>query len=354
MQVNIIFLLLMLAPVFLFAAESPPSQPPAPVKVSQAQRMEIAPVIWMPGAVIARQDSRLSADVAGRLNFVVDVGDRIKLGQVVAKVDAETFRLLENEAQATVAQILSRLEFNERELTRLRRLEQQNNAAKNRLDEVESLRNQARNELRAARVRVAIAQDRINKANLLAPFSGVVTNRYKADGERVDAGDEILRLVNIDALEIQVSVPQSSIYHLQAGDELLAKDSQHQAKGRLRALVPVGDDRSRLYELRINYTGRDWSVGHLLRVAVPVEETREVIAVPRDALVIRSDATSVFRITPAGMAEQIIVSTGIANGEWIEVLGDVHAGDEIVIRGNERLAPGQPVSILNNAQMPAQ
>ncbi len=347
---KIVFYLLLLQPILAIAADQPPGPPPAPVKTALAQLTEIAPVIWMPGTVIARQDSRLSADVEGRLNFVVDVGDRIEQGQVVAEVDTRTFQLLQTEAEAAVAQVSSRLEFNERELTRLRKLAQQNNAAKNRLDEVESLRNQARNELNAARIRVEITRDRIRKASLLAPFNGIVTERYKPAGERVDAGDEILRLVNTDSLQIQASVPQSSIYHLKLGDELLAQDSQHQTKCRIRVLVPVGDERSRLYELRLDYQAKEWAPGHLLRVAVPVEKTREVIAVPRDALVIRADATSVFRINAEDIAEQIVVTTGIADGEWIEVIGDVHDGDVVVIRGNERLRPGQTVNILNQEQ----
>ncbi len=338
--IKILFWSLVLASASV-RAEAPP---PTPVTTTAAITTEIAPVIWMPGTVIARHDARIAAEVAGRLTEVRDVGDHVQAGDVIARIDSQTFELLRREASAAVDQIESRLAFNERELVRLRRLEEQNNAARNRLDEVESLRNQARDELRAARVRVELAQDRINKARLRAPFNGVITNRFKPAGERVDAGDEILRLVNTEDLEIQLSVPQSSIYHLKMGDKLIVRDTHTDVTATIRALVPVGDDRSRLYELRLSLPQTAWAAGHLVRVAVPVDAVRQVTAVPRDALVIRTDGTAVYRINEQSMAERLVVTTGIAGGDLIEVQGDVKPGDQIVIRGNERLRPGQAVT----------
>jgi multidrug efflux pump subunit AcrA (membrane-fusion protein) len=74
---------------------------------------------------------------------------------------------------------------------------------------------------------------------------------------------------------------------------------------------------------------------------------RKVLAVPRDALVLRRAGTAVYRISDDQSAQRIEVTTGIASGNLIEVQGDLSRGDQVVVRGGERLRPGQKVSILN-------
>ncbi|HSH26549.1 MAG TPA: efflux RND transporter periplasmic adaptor subunit, partial [Wenzhouxiangella sp.] len=82
-----------------------------------------------------------------------------------------------------------------------------------------------------------------------------------------------------------------------------------------------------------------------VRVTIPTAGLREVLAVPRDALVLRGSGTAVFVIDDTGTARRASVSTGIGQGEWIEVAGPVQPGDRVVIRGNERLRDGQSVDI---------
>jgi multidrug efflux pump subunit AcrA (membrane-fusion protein) len=72
-----------------------------------------------------------------------------------------------------------------------------------------------------------------------------------------------------------------------------------------------------------------------------------VIAIPRDALVLRRDGTRVFRIKADNSAEPVTIVSGIASGELIEVKGGIQAGDKVVTRGGERLRPGQQVMIIN-------
>ena len=94
--------------------------------------------------------------------------------------------------------------------------------------------------------------------------------------------------------------------------------------------------------------GPQFPVGQTLRVAVPYDEHRDVLTVPRDALVLRPDGQSVFVIDGGNQARQVAVTTGVGAGEDIEVFGDISAGDRVIIRGNERLQPGQTVTIMDS------
>jgi len=73
---------------------------------------------------------------------------------------------------------------------------------------------------------------------------------------------------------------------------------------------------------------------------------RQAIAVPRDALVIRTDGISVCKISDEGEAIKVVVKTGVAARDTMEVVGEIEEGDQVVIRGNARLSPGSPVKLV--------
>jgi hypothetical protein len=73
-----------------------------------------------------------------------------------------------------------------------------------------------------------------------------------------------------------------------------------------------------------------------------------VLTVPRDALVLRPEGQSVFIVDSNNQAQQVRVTVGVGQGEHIEILGAVSPGDRVVIRGNERLQPGQAVNIMDS------
>lgn len=321
-------------------------QPPvAMVEVATAAEIEMAPATWFPGTVIGRDDAKLASEVEGRLEQVLDVGDQVYKGDVVARIESTIFDLLVKEAEAEIIPLEAKLDFYEREAKRLQKLARENNAAKNLLDEVESDHAEYVGRLRVAQARLARANDQLNRTVIRAPFDGVVTERYHTHGERVDSGDAIIRLVNTASLEIQVRVPQSYISFLTTGMSLDVKDNQAQNTAMIRTLVPVGDDISRLYEMRLLPQENIWPAGHAVNVAVPTSSKTKVVAISRDALVIRQNAITVVKVNGSDEAEVVKITPGIAKGDLVQIIGDVNPGDRIVIRGNERLRSGQKVSL---------
>jgi RND family efflux transporter MFP subunit len=323
-----------------------------PVQVVRAVNVDLAPVTWMPGTVIGKLDSKVAAEVDGRIDTVADVGDYVDKQAILAQLDNTIFRMQVDEANAEIMPIKARLDFYKREVGRLEKLAEQNNAAKNRLDEVKSNRNQALGELEVKKSRLAQARDRYKKTVVYAPFAGVITERYKTEGEWVSVGDEIIRVVNIEDLEIQARIQQSTVVHIKQGGQLVVTDGVDQTVAIIKTIVRVGDDVSRLYEIRLAFTQPHWLSGHAVRIAIPADAARNVVAVPRDALVIRQNKTKVFRILENNTAEAVPVTTGIARDQLIEVTGDINAGDLVVIRGNERLRPEQQVTIQQGTSRP--
>ncbi|RME33199.1 MAG: efflux RND transporter periplasmic adaptor subunit [Gammaproteobacteria bacterium] len=322
-----------------------PPEPPPVVTVAEAEQRHFAPVLWVAGTVIPRLDARVAAEVAGRLVEVAEVGTRVRKGELLARLDDRDYRLLRQEAIAMVSQLQAQLRFASQEVSRLEKLARQNNAARNRLDEVLSERDRIAGELKAARVRLQLRQLQLEKSAIAAPFDGVVTERSRSPGEWVDSGDPVVRLVDPERLEVTASVPQSALGFLREGLRLTVADERGETRARVRALVPVGDERSRLYELRLLLEGTAWRAGHVVRVAVPLKAPELVLMVPRDALVLRQEGTWVYRIDHEGRAERVPVEPGAGEGDWIAVSGALEAGDRVVVTGNERLRPGQEVRV---------
>jgi len=320
-------------------------RPAVPVAVVEAIEIEVFSKSWLSGTVMGRYDSKIAAEVEGRLEQVLDVGDRVSKGDTLATIESYTLKLHADEMEAEILPKEARLDFLKREVKRLTMLAEQNNAAKNRLDEVSSQYKETKGEIKVARARLAQSKDQLARTVIYAPFDGVIIERYKSQGERVERGDQVVRMVNTDDLEIQVRVPQAAIMNIQKDMEIPVKDSEHTGTAMLRTYVPVGDLRSRLFELRLSFEQADWMSGHAVRVSVPISKPKRVIAVPRDALVIRQNNISVFKINADNIAEYVAVEIGLTRDDLIEVIGEVAIGDNIVIRGNERLRPGQSVSI---------
>lgn len=337
-------------PAFFFASAASVAQgqgepPPAPVVVEAAEMRALAPVSWYPGTIISRNRAKLAAEVAGRVVSVAEVGARLESGDVAARLDGELLRQSLAENQAAVAREQARLVYLNAEVKRLERLVKQNTAARSRLEEAVANLGVARSELAANQARVRLTRERLERTVLKAPFSGVVVERLLEPGEWADEGSAVLRLVDAQNLDVQAWVPVQALKFVTEKTELRLKANPAEATGTVHTIVPVGDERSRLYELRISIPGVEWPVGQDVRVAVPSASPRKVVAIHRDALVLRRDGTVVYRINENNVAERIEVDTGIASGDLIEVSG-ISPGDRVVTRGGERLRPGQKVMVI--------
>lgn len=336
-----------LALTFSGLAHGQNGPPPAPVEVTEARLTVLSPMLELPGTVISRNDARLAAEVQGQLEWIAEVGTRVEAGDTVAKIDDTYLRLQKAEYEGVIARDRSKRDFLEREVRRLRTLAEENVAAKNQLDQTESDLAAASSELVIGEARLSQIEVQLAKTRITAPFPGVVTERLLSPGEYTAPGDTVIRLVQPDALEVVARAPLASLGYVSEGGDLEVRGDRHQGHGTVRTIVPFGDGRSHLFEIRVTVPPTPWRVGESVRLSVPSAEPIEVIAVPRDALVLRREGTSVFRVKDDGTAERVTVTTGLGAGGMIQVTSGLDKGDVVVIRGAERLRPGQKVAVVS-------
>jgi len=154
----------------------------------------------------------------------------------------------------------------------------------------------------------------------------------------------MVRLVDTDNLEVSAQVPASLVQPIQVGSRLEVSGMGKTIRAPMRALVPVGDSISRTMELRVELTNSGLLVGSAVRVSLPSAQPKEVVAVPRDAVILRTNSQYVFVVDPNGVASRRDIELGFAEGEMIEAIGDISADDIVIVRGGERLRDGQTVS----------
>ena len=333
--------------LMLFVGIAGAQQGPAPVVVVRAQEVMLAPTVAVPGTVISRNDSKIASEVAGRVTWIAEVGTVVAEGDPVARLDDTRFRLQHSEFAGQVDRQRARLTYLEPEVERLKKLRKENNAAVSRLDQTQSDLQVARADTRVAKARLAQISDQLEKTTIRAPFAGTVTERMSNIGEMVDTGSEVVRLVDPSAIEIVARAPLRSAAFLKKDAVVQVSTGQRSEESTVRTIVPFGDPRSHMFEMRLNVDPANWVVGESVRIAVPTAEARKVLALPRDALVLRRDGASVFRVSKDQLVERVSILAGSGDGDMIEVSGDLKAGDTIVVRGAERLRPGQQVLVIN-------
>jgi len=317
--------------------------PPAAVVVDKVRRTEIAPTISIPGTVLSRLDSRLASEVEGRVIWFADVGTVVAAGDPLVQLESTTLEIQREEYRGLVERERARLTFLEPEVVRLETLAAENNAAESLLNQTESDLAVARGDLGVANSRLRQIEDQIAKMTIPAPFDGVVSERLVNLGEMISRLDVVVRLVSPGNIEIASRAPLNAVAFLEPDSELAIYNDYRRGIGTVRAIVPFGDPESHMFELRVDVPADSWIVGESVRLDVPTAQPKQALAVPRDALILRSEGTFVYRIGDDQTAEQVWVTTGAGDGNLIEVEGNISPDDTVVVRGGERLIDGQPV-----------
>jgi RND family efflux transporter MFP subunit len=321
--------------------------PPAAVSVASVIEGQLAPTVSATGTVVSRNDARLAAEVPGRLDWVAEPGARIAKGAPVARVDSQALALQLRQDDAQVARLTANAELLDTQLQRLTALPD-GIASRSQVDEAAARLSMARHELEQARAARDRTRHLVDRAVIRAPFPGHVVERIRQLGEFVGAGTEVLRLTDTGNVEVVARAPVADAAHLAVGQAVTVHGVSSEAASRIRAIVPVGDERSRMLEVRIAMPGDGWPIGSAVRVELPAARNGGAsLVVPRDAVIVRADGAHVFRVGKDNTAERVTVRVGNGDAKRVEVTGALAAGDRVIVRGGERLRPGQAVTVAS-------
>lgn len=330
---------------------------PIAVEAVVAQQQPLIEEVPVTGTIAPLRQALLSAEVSGLIQEIhVDIGDRVKKGDLLLKLDPELSSIRRDAALAEVARVRETLADSRRRLAELQRLVSDKHVAET---VVESLGSEVRErsaQLQAAQVETERLSALLRRHQVNAPFSGTISLREVDLGEWVEPGTALFELVDTDSLRVDFQVPQRYFPRLRPQTPVRAKlDTGETLDTRVEHKIPVSRSGSRTFLLRTVITSKNQG-GHALipgmsvSAVLQLKSDKQGIAVPRDALLRYPDGRITVWLAASGstlgkaveVTEQQ-VTTGLSFNGMIEIQSGVEAGQRVVVRGNESLQPAQQV-----------
>ena len=327
--------------------------------------------------LLARLIATVDSEVAARRDGIVDsvlfqVGDKIEKNQALVRLDDELVDIQLQNAEALLLSARAGIMVAEARVTLTKNaFERQSGLlggvafSKGRFDDLQQSAAEAIGELSRASAQLAIAQAAFSRAKydrkhsvIVAPFTGVAITRNVQPGQYISLGGAVAMLLDLNGLEIEADVPVNLLKGLKVGRELEAVlHDGTRAVATVRTLLPVEtvSTRTRPVRLAVSLQGVEPYLianGKTVTILMPISAITDVVIVPKDALVQGLDGGWMVFVARDGKAIAQEVEIGQASAGGLEILSGITSDDYVVIRGNERLRPNQPINPLDSDGQP--
>lgn len=317
---------------------------PVPVEVAAAETRRIAASYTGTANLEVPADAQVVAKTSGvLLRVMVEEGDRVQAGQVLAQIDPERPRLEAARQQATMRRLQANFE-------RSKELFERKLVSADAHD-------QLRYEFEAAKAAYELAKLELSYTTITAPISGMVAERMAKPGNLIPLNAPLYRIVDNSRLEAVLNVPEREMATMKAGlpirmmvDALAGQVFE----GTVDRISPVVDAQTGTFRVVGVFRGQDrLKPGMFGRLSIVYDERESALTVPRIALVEGSGESAVF-VVEDGKAVRRVLQLGYVNGEFAEVLSGLQVGEKVITQGRVAVRDGAPVDVLGaDAEPPA-
>jgi RND family efflux transporter MFP subunit len=329
------------------AAAANNEKPPVAVQTEAATAVQVPRTLRLTGTLRGDREADLAANASGRvLSVDVELGQQIKPGQVLAKLDVRAAALSATEARAQVESTRAQEEQARIECDRYEKLK-----AKGAITDLEYQQKitQCRTlplSVQAASARAALAAQNVGDGVIRAPFAGVVTERFVEVGQYLRQDSRVVTIVSVDPIRLEVGVPESEVGKVKEGAELtfaVAAYPERSFSGKIRFVSGAlrQSTRDLAVEAVVDNKERQLMPGMFADVQLVIG-TQVLPSVPKRALHVKDDQTRLFAVV-AGRVEERILALGPPLGDRVSVLRGVTAGDPVVVSEVAGLSNGQKV-----------
>ncbi|MCC7249490.1 MAG: efflux RND transporter periplasmic adaptor subunit [Lysobacter sp.] len=340
---------------------APKPEPIRPVLVVQAGAAEGVPMLTAySGEVRAREETSLAFRVGGKvLARYVDLGDRVREGDVLAELDPTDLRLQADALGAQVASAEAQLVRARADYARVAALAKDQLVSRSALDQQTASLRAAEAQVRAARAQSNVAGNQSAYSALRAPRAGAIAGRQIEAGQVVAAGQPAFVLAADSGREIAFALPESKIREVSVGQQVLVElwsAPQQRLTGRIREIAPMADPLARTYAARAALDGgqaTDAGLGQSARVYI-VGAERAALQVPLTAIqAIDRTSPAVWVADPKTQrVRKVPVRIGAFGPESVPVLSGLKASDWVVVAGGHLLQDGQSVVPIDRDNRP--
>jgi len=330
--------------------DKPKGPPPAPVRVAVVEQKMVSNQVSLVGTTEAIAASTVAAEVSGVVEkFPVKEGDFVKKGNLLARLRSTELEIRLKGAVAAKEKIKANLQYAEKELDRYSKLKDANSVSARNYDEAFYNYRALSQELLASEADIEQLKYEIDRKKVVAPFSGFVAKEHTQVGEWINLGGPVVDLVDLGKIKISVDVPEHYVVMIAPQKEVKVRVksvSDNLSVGKIDAILPQGDPDSRTFPVKmiIENPGHKIKSGMEAMVTFNLAEQKNALLVPKDAVVTAGGNRLVFMVADGKAVPVPVKILGYYDGD-VAIEGNLVPGSQVIIRGNERLRPGQPVSI---------
>ncbi|WP_372659865.1 efflux RND transporter periplasmic adaptor subunit [Hydrogenophaga sp.] len=341
-------LVLLLAGVAWFALKASPADevpPPAAdagpkasmtITVSQPTTEKLSIALQANGNVMAWQEASVGAELGGlRLATVlVNVGDVVRKGQVLATFASETTQAESLQSQASQMQALANYENAKADADRARSIQDTGALSQSQIALYLTQEKVAKAQWEAAQAAYSATRVRLGNTAVKAPDQGIISARSATVGAVVGSGQELFRLIRQGRMEWRGEVTASEVGRIRVGQRVqVTAATGREVEGKVRAIAPSADAQTRNILVYVDLPPHgDFKSGTFANGRFDLGQS-EALTVPTPAIVVRDGSTYVFVIDAEQHASQRKVQTGRRVGERVEVLSGLQAGESVAVQG---------------------
>lgn len=307
------------------------------------------------GEIRARHEADIGFRIGGKLiGRSVDVGARVRPGQVLARLDPQDVKLAEQAAAAQVSAAEADVALARAEFERVQNLHARNFVSASALDSRRTARQAAEARLRQARAQLATAGNQAGYAALTVADEGVVTAAPAEVGQVVAAGQPVLRVARPEQREVLIHVPESRIAELGPGSPAVVRAWASPARtyaAAVREIAPAADAATRSYAVRVSVADPDdaLALGATASVAFSDAQGAAHMVLPLTAVTRVDGHATVWVVDEASHLAPLAVDTGEFREDGVVVVGGLPAGSRVVLTGVHRLVAGETVRAVDEA-----
>jgi RND family efflux transporter MFP subunit len=342
---------------------APPAAQSVAARVVESRQQQAPTMMRATGTLHARESATISAQMVGRIEQVlVHEGDSVRAGETLAVLDDETLRSAADQAQAAVravqhqqAAAQTQAALTAGTLARYKQLQAEKSVSLQEMDEVAQRAEAAaasvdalRAQVEAAKAQESGARAMLSYARLSAPFAGLVTARMVDPGTLAAPGVPLLQIESAGPLQLQAAIDESAIRSIRKGMKVpLAFDAlpNEEVTGTVAEIVPAADPASHSFMIKIDLNASGQLHAGMYGIAELALGTREAILVPRSAVVQRGSLACVYVLDANAIAQLRSITLGAAQGEFVEVLSGLSAGEKLVDLPGDRDLSGKKIEV---------
>ena len=327
------------------AETAPVAKMERPVQVQRVAYGNGSAVREFVGVVRARHETDLAFRVSGKIvTRVVNMGDHVAKGDVIARLDPEDLRLQTESAEAELAAATSNLAQADADLERFTTLKERGYAPVAQYELKKAARDEANGRVTRARRALELARNQLDYAELKADADGVITATRAEPGQVVAIGQAVAQLAHRGEKEAVVALPETWLGEVRDAKATvrLWVNGDRTFQARLRELSPQADPATRTYAARFTILDADDSVAFGMTATVSLDRAgdEQVAKLPLSSVLNRGKGPAVYVVSDAGDLTLRPVTVAAFTADAALVSAGVHDGDRIVTLGVQKLEAG--------------